>query len=549
MRCWSVKCWCWGCGRCRHKERHQRATLRAKLTLSIIAMLTLGIAAALWVSTMGIRHYMVANIDSDLRASRNGLQRTGLTSDQVAALAAIADLSGKFAAENHSSRTLFTVVGRDGEAAPFGGVPLSPAQRALADAVPDAAALALSGEPVDATAHGTSYRVTALRLGGSDGRLLLLANSTTAVTQTMHKVVRMVLTVGVVLVACLGAATFIGARRRLRPLEDMVETASAIAEGCPQGLDLSRRVASRGRAHSGGEVEQLRTALNAMLQQLETAFHTREHAAGQLRRFVEDASHELRTPLAAIRGYLQLEEKGMFKDEAERARAMGRMNAEAERMARLVDELLALARLDQRPRLRPAPVDLACVARGAAADLSAQQPGRPVELGLPADCLVLADEPTLHQIVSNLLANVRIHTPADARVRVTVAEEDGHGVLRVADEGPGMRPQDAERVFDRFFRTGGAEGSGLGMAVVRAAVDAHGGTVRVTTAPGAGLTVAVALPSARPAAAAGPGPVTFAGPGPVTSAQARVEASSTTVTSGGAPTRTGGPQAPAPRVT
>ncbi|MGO4753374.1 sensor histidine kinase, partial [Streptomyces sp. 2MCAF27] len=127
----------------------------------------------------------------------------------------------------------------------------------------------------------------------------------------------------------------------------------------------------------------------------------------------------------------------------------------------------------------------------------AQQPGRPVELRLPADCPVLADEPTLHQIVSNLLANVRIHTPADARVRVSVAEEGGYGVLRVADEGPGMGQQDAERIFDRFFRTGGAEGSGLGMAVVRAAVDAHGGTVRVTTAPGVGLTVVVALPSAR----------------------------------------------------
>ncbi|MGO4423610.1 histidine kinase dimerization/phospho-acceptor domain-containing protein, partial [Streptomyces sp. MCAF7] len=330
---------------------------------------------------------MVGNIDNDLMSSRNGLQRTGLSSDQIAAIAAIADLSGQFADQNHSNRTrtLFTVVGRDGKATAFGRVPPDDAQRALAEAVPDAAALARRDEPIDVTAHGTGYRVTALRLGGPDGLLVLMANSTTAVTQTMHKVVRMVLTIGAALVACLGAATFFGTRRRLRPLEDMVETASAIAEGCPQGLDLSRRVASRGHPHSGGEVEQLRTALNAMLQQLETAFVTREHAAGQLRRFIADASHELRTPLSAIRGYLQLDEKGMFKDEAERARAMARMNAEAERMARLVDELLALARLDQRPRLLPAPVDLAGVARGAAADLSAQQPGRPVELRLPAD--------------------------------------------------------------------------------------------------------------------------------------------------------------------
>ncbi|MES4901186.1 MULTISPECIES: HAMP domain-containing sensor histidine kinase [unclassified Streptomyces] len=531
-----MKCWR---GRRRRKEQHRRATLRAKLTLSTIAMLTIGITAALWVNTVGIRHYMVANIDNDLIASRDGLQRTGLTRDQIEAIGAIADLSGQFATKNRSSRTLFTVVGRDGKAAPFGRVAPDAIQRALADAVPDAAALARRDKPIDVTAHGTGYRVTALSLSDPDGRLLLVANSTTAVTQTMHKVRRMVLIIGTILVASLGAATFFGARRRLHPLEDMVETASAIAEGCPQGLDLSRRIASRGHRRNGGEVEQLRTALNAMLQQLETAFVTREHAAGQLRRFIADASHELRTPLAAIRGYLQLHEKGMFKDEAERARAMARMNAETERMARLVDELLALARLDQRPRLRPAPVDLAGVVRGAAADLSAQQPGRPVELRLPADCPVLADEPTLHQIVSNLLANVRVHTPADARVRISVdeeaaeAEEGGYGVLRVADEGPGMHPRDAERVFDRFFRTGGAEGSGLGMAVVRAAVDAHDGTVRVTTAPGEGLTVVVTLPSAR---AGRPH-------------HARAAASSTTVMSGGAPTRTGGPQAPAPRVT
>ncbi|MGO4760156.1 hypothetical protein AB4212_67950, partial [Streptomyces sp. 2MCAF27] len=152
----------WRGVKCRWQARHQRATLRAKLTLSIIAMLTLGIAAALWVSTMGIRHYMVGNIDNDLMSSRNGLQRTGLSSDQIAAIAAIADLSGQFADQNHSNRTrtLFTVVGRDGKATAFGRVPPDDAQRALAEAVPDAAALARRDEPIDVTAHGTGYRVT-----------------------------------------------------------------------------------------------------------------------------------------------------------------------------------------------------------------------------------------------------------------------------------------------------------------------------------------------------------------------------------------------------
>jgi two-component system OmpR family sensor kinase len=286
----------------------------------------------------------------------------------------------------------------------------------------------------------------------------------------------------------------------------MVETASGIAEGAPDRPNLSARVAPRKRSFR--EVEQLRTALNAMLQQVESAFETREHAAAHLKRFVADASHELRTPLAAIRGYLQLYEKGMLGTEEEELRALTRMSAEAERMARLVDELLALARLDQRPRLQPSPVDLACLVRGAAADLSVQQPDRRLHLDVPDACLVLADEATLCQIVANLLANVRAHTPVSADVHVSVTGDGHFGVVRVRDEGPGMRPQDADRIFDRFFRaardggsangvTGATDtGSGLGMAVVQAATTANGGTVRVETSPGAGLTVTVELPAA-----------------------------------------------------
>jgi two-component system OmpR family sensor kinase len=195
---------------------------------------------------------------------------------------------------------------------------------------------------------------------------------------------------------------------------------------------------------------------------------------------------------------------------------MARMTAETERMARLVDELLALARLDQRPELRPVPVDVGRLAEEALADLTAQQPERPVALELPAEpCVALADEATLRQVVGNLVANVRVHTPPSAAVRVEVTTEAAGGeaadgeagggeschqvcVLRVSDDGPGMPPADAERVFDRFFRTGaaGTEGSGLGMSVVKAGVEAQHGTVAVTTAPGAGLTVTIALPAA-----------------------------------------------------
>ncbi|WP_405805183.1 sensor histidine kinase [Streptomyces sp. NBC_01187] len=504
------------------------ASLRAKMTLNSIAMLAVGLVVATCISLMGVKHYLVSSVDSRLASSKQGLERSGVTMRDISALARFTGMdrmlnSDAARAANHSSNVFVPVDARGRPQELFGQTP-SGAQRALAEAVPRPARQAEGGEPVDVDAvHGTPYRATAVRL--SDGQLVVMATEVGAAGEIMHKVIRLELVVGVALMAVLGTAMFIGSRRRLRPMEDMVEAASAIAEGSGPGedggpgrLDLSRRVASREkhRHHQVQEVERLRLALNAMLHQVEAAFLTREHAAAHLRRFVADASHELRTPLSAIRGYLQLYERGMLSDGEERARALARMTGETERMARLVDELLALARLDQRPELRPVPVDVGRLAEEALADLTLQQPERPVALELPAEpCVALADEATLRQVVGNLVANVRVHTPPSAAVRVEVTTEASGGeaadgeeggaeschqvcVLRVGDDGPGMSPEDAERVFDRFFRTGaaGTEGSGLGMSVVKAGVEAQHGTVTVTTAPGAGLTVTIALPAA-----------------------------------------------------
>lgn len=233
-----------------------------------------------------------------------------------------------------------------------------------------------------------------------------------------------------------------------------------------------------------------------MLQQVESAYVTRERSETQLRRFVADASHELRTPLSAIRGYLQLYEKGMLAEPAERTRALARMTGEADRMGRLVDELLTLARLDQRPVLRLRPVDLSRLVRDAADDLRAQQPDRPLDVAAAGSVLVQADESGLRQVIGNLLANIRTHTPPEAPVRVELGRSD-EGVVRlcVSDDGPGMAHEDADRIFDRFFRAGGGgAGSGLGMSIVHAVVRSHGGEVSIRTSPGTGLAVTVTLP-------------------------------------------------------
>lgn len=497
----------------RARQRPHIVAMRAHLALSSIAVLAIGLALLIWFSMMGIRHYLESRVDEDLTAGRTGIERVGIDMAKLSLLSSTASLREALMSAGLDGKT-FAVVDARGTALPVGVRAPDALQRALAAVVREPGDPSWHDEPRAISLAGEPYRVVSARLG--DGNYILLARSTEDVDGVVDKVVHFELLAGGALLVLLGAFMYFGARWRLRPLEDMVETASGIAEGGPDRPDLSARVGTRKRSFS--EVEQLRTALNAMLQQVESAFEIREHAASHLKRFVADASHELRTPLAAIRGYLQLYEKGMLVSEEERTRALGRMAAEAERMARLVDELLALARLDQRPRLLSRPIDLVGVVRDAVADLSAQQPDRPVHVDTPEACVALADETTLRQIVGNLLANVRTHTPVSAAVHVSVSESGGEDdggewrvVLRVRDEGPGMRPQDAERIFDRFFRAarehgangtaggagaGAATGSGLGMAIVWAGVAANRGEVRIETEPGAGLTVVVELPAA-----------------------------------------------------
>ncbi|MFF2845082.1 ATP-binding protein [Streptomyces sp. NPDC058001] len=475
----------------RHRGLH---TLRAKLTLVNVALLALGIIAATAVSLMGMRHYLLQNVDAQLTASRDSLRNTGLTLKQIDSLSELGialdrlSPSGKDAGGLPRADTVFVAVRDGGTPVAVGALEPTPRQRALAAAVRDPEALAAADTPHDLDLDGDPYRAVGVRL--TDGTTILMATSTEAVHKGVGKALRLDLALGTVLLALLAVLTMIGVHHRLRPLEDMVETASAIAEG-----DLTRRVPSSRDPVT--EVEQLRLALNSMLHQVESAYRTRERSSEQLRHFVADASHELRTPLAAIRGYLQLYERGMMRDPDERARAWDRMNAEADRMGRLVDELLTLARLDQQPELRFRNVDVSRLVRDAAEDLRAQQPQRPVTVKADGALLVRADESGLRQVLGNLVGNVRTHTPADAGVALAVERLGGDVHLTVADEGPGLSPEDACRVFDRFFRTGGGAGSGLGMAIVQGVITAHSGRVTLETAPGEGLTVRVTLPAGR----------------------------------------------------
>ncbi|MFD9904838.1 sensor histidine kinase [Streptomyces sp. NPDC059063] len=473
-------------------------SLRAKLTLVNVALLALGIVAATAVSVMGMRHYLLGNVDSALTASRSAINSTPMSIEEIKSftgVGALDELSQEAKEESGlpPSESVLVAVDPRGRPVTIGFLGASPLQRDLVRAIGDAEDFARSGTPQDVTLDGDSYRAIGARL--SDGSVLAIATATESLHAGVNQALKLDLALGAVLLALLAVLTMISAHQRLRPLEDMVETASAIADG-----DLKRRVPSSSAAVM--ETEQLRLALNSMLQQVEAAFATRERSEAQLRQFVADASHELRTPLSAIRGYLQLYDRRMLPTKEDRARAWSRVNAETDRMNHLVEELLTLARLDQQPELRYRTVDLCHLVRDAADDLRAQEPDRPLTVSADGAILVQADERALRKVLANLLGNVRTHTPSDTPVRLGVARRDGSVRIVVADEGPGLDAADAARVFDRFFRAGRGAGSGLGMAIVRGVVAAHGGDVTVRTAPGKGLTVRVTLPAVptRPAA-------------------------------------------------
>jgi signal transduction histidine kinase len=284
--------------------------------------------------------------------------------------------------------------------------------------------------------------------------------------------------------AILGLLALLGRwliRRGLAPLSRMATTAHRIAGGG----DLRARM-----EESPSEVGRLAGAVNVMLDRIEQAFIARVRSEAKVREFAADASHELRTPLTTIRGYSELYEQGaVHADEA-----MRRISSESERMRRLVEELLELARLDKGSALSWERVDLAALARDAVADAAAVEPDRPLTLDAPEHLTAMADEGRIRQILANLLANVRAHTPSGTPATVRLAQSPTAMTIEVADQGPGMTPDEAARAFDRFHHASGGGGTGLGLAIVAAIAAAHGGRAMLRSSPGGGTGVRVELP-------------------------------------------------------
>jgi len=353
-------------------------------------------------------------------------------------------------------------------------------------------------DPGSVTSGPVHYRVLATPV--STGTLVV-AIPIVSVDQTLGRLVLIEGLTSAAVVAAVGLAALWLVRLGLRPLARIEEVAGAIASGAPMaGGDLSRRVE---QAEPSTEVGRLGLALNEMLGQIEGAFSAQRASEERLRRFVADASHELRTPLTSIRGWAELFRKGAAQRPDDLATAMRRIEQESIRMGDLVDDLLLLARLDQGRPLERAPVDLAQLARDAAADARAVEPDRPIEVTADGALVVDGDESRLRQVVANLLANARQHTPPGTPVRIAVFARDGSAVLEVADEGPGLDPEAAGKVFERFYRAEASRsrdhgGAGLGLSIVAAVAEAHGGRARVHSVPGEGADFLVELPRSVP---------------------------------------------------
>ena len=334
------------------------------------------------------------------------------------------------------------------------------------------------------------YRVIATA-GRQSGNTLVIGVSMRGVRQTL---IRVALIFSVVTALALLAATSAGIliiRRALAPLNRVAAAAGAVANlPLDKGeVALPVRV-NETDTNPNTEVGRLGLAVNRMLDHISAALSARQASESRVRQFVADASHELRTPLAAIRGYTELAQRNRAEVPADVAHAMSRVESEAQRMTRLVEDLLLLARLDSGRPLERRPVDLARICADLVSDAHAAGPDHHWNLDVPPEpLLVSGDDARLHQVVANLLANARAHTPAGTTVTLSLNSDGDTATLRVMDDGPGIPSALQPEVFERFARAdtsrSHADGStGLGLAIVSAVVGAHNGTIALRSAPG-----------------------------------------------------------------
>lgn len=478
--------------------------LRTRLVLALVALLALVSVAIGGLTTLALRHVLVAQVDTQLtmgdrpRDVPPWFRQGGGDPMRPVPRPGVAAPSppepprgfppGSVAVRQADGVTTAT---RSTASGSLADVPAADAARLVA--------LPTDGRPHTVALDGGDVRAVARQL--PNGAVVAVAIPLSGVRDTLWALVAAQAgVVGLGLFLAGGAGALI-VRATLRPLNRVAATATRVTE-----LPLDRgEVALAVRVPAADtdprtEVGQVGAALNRMLGHVADALAARQASETRVRQFVADASHELRTPLAAIRGYAEVARRGRDEVPADVAHALRRVESESTRMTSLVDDLLLLARLDAGRPLAADPVDLTALVVDAVSDAHVAGPEHHWRLDLPEVVIrVPGDAARLHQVVANLLANARVHTPPGTTVTTTLAVEAGTAVLSVADDGPGVPVQVRPEMFERFARGDSsrsrAHGStGLGLAIVAAVVEAHHGTVGVDSRPGRTV-FAVRLPN------------------------------------------------------
>lgn len=469
-------------------------SLRTQLVLVTSVLIALAIAVTSLVAISALRAQMVHQLDEEMKASSSSLISSVGTS-QTRQDGAVGSYR-VYVLDQHGN-VLHSIAGAD--------------QQAENEPV-------LTGWDSEKVKkyHETGTTVNS-RTGSNDWRIMpiSLESSTNGQASSMvialplkqtNQVVALVgvltFAFGLATLAAAIAMTWVIVTRTFEPLARVEQTAAKIAAG-----DLSQRIEDY---NPSNEIGNLAISLNTMLAQIESSFNAQAKSEAKMRRFVGDASHELRTPLVSIRGYSELYRQGALPNDEAVATAMGRIESESKRMGQLVEDLLTLARIDERRESKLAPFDLFHLAVDASNDAYATSPDREVSLvGLtddvaPTSAPVIGDESRMRQVVANLLTNAMRYTPAGTPLEIAVGvREDVPGyplsVIEVRDHGPGIHGEDRERVFERFYRTDTSRsretgGTGLGLSIVAAILEQHDGSVHIEETSGGGATFVISLP-------------------------------------------------------
>ena len=472
-------------------------SLLNRLTLGVVLLSTLGVVASDIAAQTLLRTYLTQEVDNELLSVAGGsiprLERAGIESDDD-------DFSDNEARtmqvrplRSIPTATSVTLIGPAGIVLGQIGGDLNATEiTSYLSAISPEKIAKFGNRPFTIETDEHDFRVLSQTLPSGFGRVVV-AHSFEDIDRILARLQGLFILIGLVMIFFIALASRKVITVGLRPLANVEATAERIAEG-----DLTARLPD---VKPNTEVGRLVSTLNTMLGRIEESFAVRLESERKLRRFVADASHELRTPITAIRGFAELHRQGAVTGEEKTKELIGRIENESKRMGSLVEDLLLLARLDQSREMKSEPVNLTKIVSDAVASARAAGPNHTVNfVGQGEEIYALGDNDRIHQVVANLLANARTHTPAGTVIDVSVKQDTDGVRIRIADNGPGLSKSDQERIFERFYRADASrvrtdgEGTGLGLSIVDAVMRAHAGQVSVESEEGKGAVFTLFFP-------------------------------------------------------